>query len=659
MAKAKEKISISYKKPLNSTNDDTLLAGVVSVDITPPPGMPAAGYAIASCQCYGVRTKLKARIFYLKPKKGKPVVLVQCDLLSGSLLLHHKVAELIASETDVDAAALAICASHTHSGPGNYFGSEMYNSNASNKPGLEKSYLGFLSRQIADGIINAYKNRKPARIGTGTTEIWNVTINRSMQPYLQNENIKKLPEKPNALQAINPYIHLIRIDCLNENNEYKPAGLFTNFSIHPNTSPVELGALYNGDVTGFLEREVEKEIKIKYDLSITPVHGAANYAHGDCNTNHDQNRVENFKDLRGVGKLIAEKTLELFYSLDNKLESSAEIKYRAKEINLLKEREADGIKISNRGYAGMSLAAGARGRGRTTFFDKIPLFRPGNPKSKFTGGLQGHKRIIAGPLQRLIIPTLAVPHKLLIQLIQIHDTVLIPLPWEVTQEMGRRIEEKAREMGEKAGLNGIKRFIVTDTSNGYFGYINTPEEYSLQYYEGGSNLYGPNTGPYVAARIGKLAEELAKKGAGGHMDANYQVTLSSKNYYPVNITAGGKRKIAAKPRYRNVCHCDESYWSFKWYDVPPSRIDFHRQLVEIETSESGKEWTTFMADAMPVNDDGCDIAIIYKKKLSGNNMGLYEARWYNPPADNIYYRFKIFPRDNQQVFYSPPMKRKR
>lgn len=656
---AKEKISVLYKKPLKSKKNDTLTAGVATVDITPPPGMPAAGYAIASCRCYGVRNKLKARIFYIKPEKGKPVALVQCDLLSGSLLLHHKVANLIAGETDVDAAALAICATHTHSGPGNYFGNEMYNSNASNKPGLEKKYLDFCSRQMADGIIEAYKNSRPAKIATGTTEIWNATISRSLQPYLQNENIKKLPEQPDALQAVNPYLHLIRIDCLDGNSgEYKPAGLFTNFSIHPNTNPAELGGLYSGDITGFFTREVEKEIKKKYGTAGTPVHGAANYVHGDCNANHDESRVENFKDLRRIAGLMAAKTLELFYSLDNKLENSVTVRYRAREINMLKERKADGVKISKRGYAGMALPAGARGRGRTTFFDKIPvLFQPGRPKKYFNNGLQGHKRIIGGPFQGLILPAKSTPHLLLMQVIQIHDTALIPLPWEVTQEAGRRIGEKAREMGEKAGLKGVKRFIVTDTSNGYFGYVTTPEEYSLQYYEGGSNLYGPNTGPYLAAKAGKLTEEMAKKGSGYDLFAKYEVTLTTKDYYPEKLTANGKRKVAAKPRYHAAAgDYEEPFWGFKWYDVPPSDIDFHRTLVEIEVSKDGKTWSTLYDDNMPVNDEGFDIAVIYQKKLNRNNMGLYEARWHNPPGNDKYYRFKIHPRDNQPVFYSPPFK---
>ncbi len=97
---------------------------------------------------------------------------------------------------------------------------------------------------------------------------------------------------------------------------------------------------------------------------------------------------------------------------------------------------------------------------------QIPI-RPGNPRKMITGGLQGHKRVIGGPFQRFVIPQKAIPHLVMLQVIRIHDTVLIPLPWEVTQEMGRRIADKARDSGEKAGLKVVTRYVVTDTSNGY------------------------------------------------------------------------------------------------------------------------------------------------------------------------------------------------
>jgi neutral ceramidase len=64
-------------------------AGMAVVDITPPIGMPKFGYSAWAKDSDGFRTRLKARAFYLRASDGKPMALVQLDLGSGSLALHH------------------------------------------------------------------------------------------------------------------------------------------------------------------------------------------------------------------------------------------------------------------------------------------------------------------------------------------------------------------------------------------------------------------------------------------------------------------------------------------------------------------------------------------------------------------------------------------
>ena len=99
-------LSISHIQPSLENTETSLVAGAASMGITPPPGMPMAGYSKISTDAIGVRSKLMARAIYINSGKSAPVALVQCDLLSGSLALHHKVAELIAKQTDVDAGGL-------------------------------------------------------------------------------------------------------------------------------------------------------------------------------------------------------------------------------------------------------------------------------------------------------------------------------------------------------------------------------------------------------------------------------------------------------------------------------------------------------------------------------------------------------------------------
>ena len=54
--------------------------------------------------------------------------------------------------------------------------------------------------------------------------------------------------------------------------------------------------------------------------------------------------------------------------------------------------------------------------------------------------------------------------------------------------------------------------MIAGLSNTYADYIVTPEEYSVQRYEGGSTIYGPYTLPAYIQEFNKLAVALAKVG---------------------------------------------------------------------------------------------------------------------------------------------------
>ena len=85
---ATHEISIVQPEVKGPAASDEPTAGAVSVDITPPPGMPMGGYSILANKGRGFRTRLKARVVYLNDGKGHSVALVQVDLPAGSLLLH-------------------------------------------------------------------------------------------------------------------------------------------------------------------------------------------------------------------------------------------------------------------------------------------------------------------------------------------------------------------------------------------------------------------------------------------------------------------------------------------------------------------------------------------------------------------------------------------
>ena len=60
------------------------------------------------------------------------------------------------------------------------------------------------------------------------------------------------------------------------------------------------------------------------------------------------------------------------------------------------------------------------------------------------------------------------------------------------------------------GITGDIHVIITGLANTYTSYVTTPEEYSVQRYEGASTIYGPYTLLAYIKEFNKLAAALAK-----------------------------------------------------------------------------------------------------------------------------------------------------
>ena len=642
-------IDISKQKPLHDVENTTLLAGAAKADITPPPGMPMGGYSIFANYGKGFRTRLYARVLYLKPKSGRSVALVQCDLLTGSLLLNHRVAELIAKETDVGIDGLLIAGTHTHSAPGNYFDNNFYNNNTSNAAGFDPEYFNYLSKQIANAVIRAYKEKKPAKIATGKTQIWDMTRNRSIESYHANKNVSaKTP--PDIYQAVNPDIYMIRVDALDNDGQYRPLAAISSFSIHGTAVPAK-NNLYNGDVFAYIEREVEYSIKDGYKTSWEPIHAAFNGTHADSSPNYGKD-MQGFIEARRIGTAIGQKAFELFRSLDEKTKEEVTIRFLAKEIDVFSEPCVDETCLCERPIVGSALAAGADD-GSTPVIDKLPWLRQGSPRWFFTKSCQGHKRTLLGPLQYIILPRQDFPHQLLLQMIQIDDIMLLPLPFETTKEAGIRIAEQCRD---KLSSENLQSFVVISCANGYYGYVTTPEEYSIQRYEGGHTLYGPKTQPFLAGQLSRMIPEMGQGKNESNFPQHWAYNLRAKRFLASEVKSQTKRKMKMNPVFHAAKINDEPYWSFVWDDLPPHLISWEQTLVRIEKSDDGINWKQFRLNGQPQDDSGYDIAILCNDVVNHGETGIYETRWYNPPdrEKKEFYRFLILPQAGQDFLYSMP-----
>lgn len=632
-----QEVHISYEHPPLS-DSHLLLAGASKIDITPPPGMPLAGYSSNAHFAQGFRTRLYARVIYLK-SGNCAIALVQCDLLSGSSLVQKKIAQLVSKTTDLSYESIMMAGIHTHSGPGNYFESNFYNRFASNASGFDQEYFNFLSNQIATAIIKAYSARKPARIAYGTRQLYGFTRNRSLNAFTANSNVST----NNPLKAVNPFMHMLRVDIIDEGKQ-KPLAAFTVFSIHGTAIP-NTNTLYSGDVFAYIERELEWEIQ---RLGINGfVHAVCNGTHADNAPNIPKGR-QGFEEAKQLGIQLGKQSIILYNELQSQFTEHTSIKSILREIDVYKEPAIGTVALCTP-KVGNTLLAGASDGGPTPFVSSIPLFKEGS-KSCVPIGCQKQKIITGGPLQPLILPKNDFPHNLIFQAIRINNILLLPVPFEVTFESGNRISTAVKQLSASTIIP-----IIISCANGYTGYCTTPEEYSMQRYEGGHTLYGPNTQPYLALQYAELTKTMNSFMGDSNWVKIYSLKSNSfLKKYP--FPAACVRKAVTQPQYIVDPGIDEPYVSFRWEDIPPDRLEFHKPLVTIEySSNTNATFTIFTQNGIPVDDTGYDIAVIFTDIITKEGMAVYEARWYNPPLNTNYlFRFVIQPRENIPTLVSSP-----
>lgn len=650
----------------------SLLAGVAIRDITPPPGMPKAGYSTMGSIGDGFRTRLKARAFYLQDKEGDAAAIIQLDLTAGSLLLQHAVAERLAKTTPIDAGNLILTATHTHSGPGNYFSNNFYNKHTSNIKWLEPNYFEFLVHELTTAVETAYKERKPAKISSGRRDVWGYNRNRSIKAWQRNkvEPASNDETLPLINRAVNPALYMVRIDVKNDQGDFVPLGAISSFSVHAVALPAP-ETLFNGDIFAYMQRDLEWNIQSTYQPQWPVAHGIATGTQGDMNPHLPWSGdklfghvVSNWRETRKLGQGVADEAWELFQALGADLSDDLDLKMASRELNISEENTIGNVEICQEPAVGNALSSGAQER-RTPFVAALPFLKAGSWGARQVwpdeNRCQGNKRILGfGTFQPLVEPTESFPDKVLFMLLQLGDFAMVPLPFEISTMAGAEIATGVQSAYQQQGKT-LQHIMVTSNANGYLGYSVTSAEFQQQEYEGGHTLYGKNSTPYLAAQMNALAVDLlSTQGGLREIPTVSDFQLTTTGIYPKAPTKkpnseNDGRRITKQPFYQAAISTnehEENQWAITWQDVPPALINFHRPLVSIEVNQNGDEWKPLIINQQPISDEGYDIAVRHEKNLENGNS-LYSASWLNPSqAGNANYRFVIQSRSGSATLYS-------
>jgi neutral ceramidase len=569
--RGRARFRVTPRPPRDLPQVDGLLAGAAQVDITPPPGMPKAGYSANAHTGVGFRTRLRARAVHLR-NGTTSIAIVQCDLLGGSSVLQHLVADALANTPDVDVplAGLMIGATHTHAGPGQFLGTDFYNRFASNHSGFDPAYTQFLVNQITHAVTEAVRTRRPAKAALGRTDVWGLTRNRSLAPHVRNPEISdKRLEPQRKFVSINPWLHLLRVDGL----DGVPISANVVFSVH-GTGVSMRADEYNADVWAYLYDQLLQRTRTDGPGLVV---GAMEGTHADMAPAIRPGCAGHVEAAR-VGRAIGDAAADLWRALEADLTDDVPLACGVREVSDMPAKPA----------VGAALIAGAT-ENTTPIVEHLPFFKAGGPK-RSARGPHAEKWVVGSRwLQPLVVPTKSFPRLLPIQVLRIGSTCLVGLPFEVTVESGRRIA---------AAIEGD--VIVTSVANEYSGYCTTPEEYQLQYYEGGHTIFGPQTQPYLAERAAALARDVDAHGV--VQDVAKERSWDLKVHRFLARPSGrprSDRRFVADARFADPTASIDGCWSIEWDGSPPRDLHWHEPLVRVEGRDAAGGWFPVVDDQRP------------------------------------------------------------
>ena len=655
-----------------------LRAGFGTRDITPPPGVGMSAFSADSRQAVGFRQRLYARAIVFEDESGERVALVVADLGMVSLVLHRRVADrTLRSGTEIGADRLLLSATHTHSGPGNFFAADGYNTNAGRFVGFDAVVTDFLIDGIAGAIEDAASDLQPAQAGWRFEPVWDFTFNRSYEAYERNTSprvtVNPAAARRSDQQAVDSTFALLRVDrCDQQWENCAPRGAYGVFPIHSSNIPAS-NNLFDSDIHGVIARTVESHIRaVRSGGASSTAAGAtagsgayfllAQGAHGDVGANLRDPvpcRLYRFLPERrpaGPRTLPAPEAWrapmsEVESCLDDtriEVDSFATaLGARATEIY---DRAATTLSSDlsvGRAFASVDLRTytgpyqicwpprmGASGVGgaekgyiRTwkhrVFFINMNFDEGGSAARETPDGCFGHKKVQLG----VLIKEYTLPQVLQLGVYKLGDVLLGSVPAEPTTEVGALI----RETLLRSAPAGVARTLAVSLSNGYASYVASAEEYEAQYYEGGSTLYGPNTAEMLAYELGELATSLRSGNPTVAVGSVLAFHTESPTHFwtPRPIPAGFRREV-----FDMACGAEEV--RVRWTDLRPGTlIPADAPIVQIERESAG-QWAFVADDANPA---------VQVRAVEGRGEGyLWEARWVPRSVPAGSYRLRLLAR---------------
>jgi len=226
-------------------------AGVASVDITPPLGIPMAGYYHAR-GADGVLDPLFCKAMVIE-SGGERAALVMLDIISVTRAITDQARAAIKQATGIEGDHVMISATHAHTGP------ELANrgkrsSAMGGQSQLAVEYTEGLPAKITECVRRANERLQPARLNTAQGRCEGLTFNRRY--FMRDGTVGWNPGKLNPDIVLpagpsDPEVGILYVEQPDASGPTQSIATYVNFTMHPDTTG---GSKLSADWPGALSR---------------------------------------------------------------------------------------------------------------------------------------------------------------------------------------------------------------------------------------------------------------------------------------------------------------------------------------------------------------------------------------------------------------------
>lgn len=222
--------------PLPTSSASDFRVGAAQTDITPPLGIPMAGY-YHERGADGVLDPLFSKTLVIE-SGGLRAALVVLDLISVTRAVTDEARAEIEKTTGIPGDHVMISATHAHTGP-ELAARSRFSASMGGQKQIAVDYTAALPRKIAESVRVANERLQPARVSLASGRCEGLAFNRRY--YMRDGSVGWNPGKlnPNIVRPAgptDPEVGILYVEKPDASNPMQSVATYVNFAMHPDTT---------------------------------------------------------------------------------------------------------------------------------------------------------------------------------------------------------------------------------------------------------------------------------------------------------------------------------------------------------------------------------------------------------------------------------------